>query len=204
VDQRKVNAVWNAMKLLKLTIEVDGEDYELGADSQLLALNLKGVERIKNNPMWVSILEVIKTQAPEIPAHFINHLSAKAASVEFDQMPHLMNEYVSGNLKDLRKFIRGTAFHKQSVLVKRIKQLLTRAQRVSKEHEAWEVLVNFTAQKVDVKKGLPGHIKPLVAALNIKALHTTYPLLPYLQTGYWVQREAGFIKNVGEYIASIG
>ena len=106
---------------------------------------------------------------------------------------------MEGSLDDLRKYVKGTDFHTQAIVIKRVNQLVQRFTRRSSKVEGWEVVLRFTGQKISVPKTTPDVITKLVRKINASALAKNYPMLTLMEYRSW-NRNASYYKTLGEYI----
>ena len=208
ITQSIVHEVFGAAKTLGLTIETEDDSLTLDKNTQMFGLNTEGVKRIANLPNWVNFFTYLKENAPEVPKDYIDYLAAKRFSVSFEDTFPIFNKYneynYRTNYKAFRQLLRGTFFHKQSVLVRRVLQLLKRSQNETPAYKAWENMVNFTRQDLNLKKGaIPGEITLLIKQIKLKDLKAKYPMLRIMEvSSWWLQDNANY-PVIADYIKSL-
>ena len=98
----------------------------------------------------------------------------------------------------MRPYVKGTFFHRQAVLVKRVNQIVSRLITDTPMDKAYALVLSFTGQTVKNTVSLPAELNRLKAALNLDGLLTKYPMLAWVTSYY--RSDTGLDTTVALYI----
>ena len=201
INKETLHHVWRALKNLRLEIETDDDVYSFDSSSVLFGLNTKGVERVRNNANWVDIFPIIKESTFSIPESYLLWKASQGMTQVTGHIPNVMHHYIQSKLRNtLRQFVKGTEFHRQAVLIRRINQIVARRTQLTPVISMWNTLLNFNGQAIPTVN-ISSEITRLKAALNLASLQTTYPMVAYVDQG-WYRQDNDFLRNLGTYIAN--
>ena len=200
LDKTSMHSIWRGMKTLGVAL---GDEIVIDASSKLYGLNAVGVGKILNNPSWVNIFELLRGETFDVPKSYLQYKAALSLSQSTAGYPRVFKDYLDSKLKSpLRQYVKGTYFHKQAVMVRRVIQLITRMRIPTTSNLAWAHILGFTNQPVDTTNAMPMVVKTFMSAIKPSVFSSRYPMLSIIASHIYDVEIRTLTIIIGSYIAN--
>lgn len=202
MEPSAVVGVWQSLRALNITISNDDDDFTIEDTTPLYGLNRLGQDRVKNNSNWINIFEIVKATTFDLPMPYLQHRASLGLQQVTDGLGRVMKHYIQIKMRGAwRNHLKGTNFHRQAVLVRRLNQLISRwTNTASPMFKSWNAIVTFNQQKIRTVS-ISSEITKLKSALDLPSLTSRYPMLELLNN-YMEFNQTNIINILGPYIAS--